>query len=57
MNAMKIHHCNGDTYTGDLIDEDTHRIWIKNPGTGRVYQIMKSDILARSENTPAPLGE
>lgn len=44
---MKIKHSNGEIYTGDLINEDAHRVWIRT-AKGQIFQIMKADILSKS---------
>lgn len=41
---MKLKHINGDTYEGQIVDEDAHRVWLRI-STGRVLIIMKADIV------------
>ena len=40
---MKVRLKNGDTYTGELVQEDEHRVWLKDTN-GKTWQIMKLDI-------------
>jgi hypothetical protein len=38
-----IKHSTGDTYEGELVREDEHRVWLE-VSTGKIFCIWKSDI-------------
>jgi hypothetical protein len=46
--AVKIKHMNGETYTGDFVTEDEHRVWIRD-AKGTIWQIMKADIVGQTK--------
>jgi hypothetical protein len=43
----KVRLKNGDIYGGELVQEDEHRVWIRD-GNGKTWQIMKLDIVAQT---------
>lgn len=43
----KVKLRNGDTYSGAFLQEDEHRVWIRDVN-GKTWQIMKLDIVAQT---------
>lgn len=45
---MKVKLKNGDIYAGEVVQHDTHRIWLKD-ANGKTWQIMRLDIVAQTK--------
>lgn len=45
--TMTVRLKNGDTYTGEYVQGDAHRIWLRD-ANGKVWQIMRQDIVAQT---------